>query len=64
MSTDLTELIFPSTSVIEPTSSLQRMITMMSIVLFGHPNYQTLAKKNNTVQAYEKFWAPIYIILN
>ena len=23
-----------------------------------------IAKKNNTVQAYEKFWAPIYIILN
>ena len=25
---------------------------------------QYIAKKNNTVQAYEKFWAPIYIILN
>jgi hypothetical protein len=25
---------------------------------------QYIAKKNNTVQAYDKFWAPIYIILN
>jgi hypothetical protein len=25
---------------------------------------QCIAKKNNTVQTYEKFWAPIYIILN
>jgi hypothetical protein len=25
---------------------------------------QYIAKKNNTDQAYEKFWAPIYIILN
>ena len=25
---------------------------------------QYIAKKNNTVQAYEKCWAPIYIILN
>jgi hypothetical protein len=25
---------------------------------------QYIAKKNNMVQAYEKFWAPIYIILN
>ena len=25
---------------------------------------QYIAKKNNTVQDYEQFWAPIYIILN
>jgi hypothetical protein len=59
MSTHLAELIFPSTSVIVPTPSLQihpktlktrapplRLSYspkhMMSIVLFGHPNHQTL----------------------
>ena len=26
--------------------------------------YTYIAKKNNMVQAYEQFWAPIYIILN